>query len=115
MAVNDDVEVRDRAAEKRLKAVAKVAGVAAERLTILSESEARLPNVGAEVTMYKVVDTRERCQLAHRARRATDERRTSTTCSIREQTSARDRYRHAAGGPSRARSSSEAPRTTACP
>lgn len=91
MAVNDDVEVRDRAAEKRLKAVAKVAGVAAERLTILSESEARLPNVGAEVTMYKVVDRESDAswRIALDARgRAQD----VDELLAKEQTSARDRF-----------------------
>jgi subtilisin len=56
MTVNDDVEARDRASEKRLRAVGKAAAIAPERLTILSESQASLPDLGAEVMTYKVVD-----------------------------------------------------------
>ena len=91
MAANDDVEVRDRAAEKRLKAVAKVAGVAAERLSILSESEARLPNVGADVTMYKVVD-RESGESWRVALDARGRPQDVDELLARERTSARDRF-----------------------
>ena len=91
MPVNDDVEVRDRTAEKRLKAVAKVTGVAGERLTILSESEARLPNVGAEVTMYKVVD-RESGDSWRVALDARGRPQDVDELLAKEQSSARDRF-----------------------
>jgi serine protease AprX len=52
-----DAEARDRQLERRLKALGRAAGTDAEQLTILSESQARLRNLGTEATTYKVVDT----------------------------------------------------------
>ena len=57
MAADDDAEVRDAQTEKRLQALGKASAIDPERLTILSESQARLPNLGTEVTTYKVLDT----------------------------------------------------------
>ena len=57
MTAYDDAEARDAQVEKRLQALGKASGIDPARLTILSESEARMPNLGTEVATYKVLDT----------------------------------------------------------
>ena len=55
--MSNDAEARDREFENRRQALGNATGRNPERLTILSESQMRLPTEGAEVTAYKVVDT----------------------------------------------------------
>jgi hypothetical protein len=57
MSQYEDAEARDRGLAERLKALGKAAGIDPERLTILSESQAMLPNLGTKATTYKVVDS----------------------------------------------------------
>lgn len=55
--MSNDAETRDREFENRRQALGNATDRNPGRLTILSESQMRLPTAGAEVTAYKVVDT----------------------------------------------------------
>jgi hypothetical protein len=55
--MSDDAEAHDREFENRREALGNATRRYPDRLTILSESQMRLPTVEAEVTAYKVVDT----------------------------------------------------------
>lgn len=91
MSVYEDAEARDGALARRLKALGKAAGVDPERLTILSESQATLTNLGTEVTTYKVVD-RESGESRRLALDARDRPQGIDDLLERERAAARDRY-----------------------
>jgi subtilisin len=91
MSVYEDADARDTELAGRLKALGKAAGVDPERLTILSESQATLTNLGTELTTYKVVagESGESRRLALDAKNRPQD---IDAMLERERAAARDRY-----------------------